>query len=73
MSSARRREYRDQGNSSHIQPSPMGLALLLGHRWNRLRPTVVYEDVNNTAAICPAGLFFPHHPVVSEPDLITIN
>jgi hypothetical protein len=23
---------------------PMGLALLLGHRWNRLRPTVVYED-----------------------------
>ncbi|MDX3760106.1 MULTISPECIES: SAVED domain-containing protein [Streptomyces] len=24
---------------------PMGLALLLGHRWNRLRPTVVYEDV----------------------------
>ncbi|AXB44620.1 SAVED domain-containing protein [Amycolatopsis albispora] len=24
---------------------PMGLSLLLGHRWNRLRPTVVYEDV----------------------------
>jgi hypothetical protein len=24
---------------------PMGLALLLGHRWNRMRPTVVYEDV----------------------------
>jgi len=24
---------------------PMGLALLIGHRWNRLRPTVVYEDV----------------------------
>ncbi|MEU3921312.1 SAVED domain-containing protein [Streptomyces sp. NPDC029004] len=24
---------------------PMGLALRLGHRWNRLRPTVVYEDV----------------------------
>lgn len=24
---------------------PCGLALLLGHRWNRLRPTVVYEDV----------------------------
>jgi len=26
---------------------PMGLALLLGHRWNRLRPTVVYEDVQS--------------------------
>jgi hypothetical protein len=24
---------------------PMGLALLLGHRWNNVRPTVVYEDV----------------------------
>ena len=24
----------------------MGLALLLGNRWNRLRPTTVYEDVN---------------------------
>lgn len=28
---------------------PMGLALLLGHRWNRLRPTVVYEDVQGPA------------------------
>ncbi|GAB3430160.1 SAVED domain-containing protein [Actinophytocola sediminis] len=28
---------------------PMGLALLLGHRWNRLRPTVVYEDVQGRA------------------------
>lgn len=24
---------------------PMGLALLLGHRWNRIAPTVVYEDL----------------------------
>ncbi len=24
---------------------PMGLALLLGHRWNRVAPTVVYEDI----------------------------
>ncbi|MEY9887698.1 hypothetical protein ABIA31_001327 [Catenulispora sp. MAP5-51] len=24
---------------------PLGLALLLGHRWNRIRPTTVYEDV----------------------------
>lgn len=28
-----------------FQACPMGLALLLGHRWNRLRPTVVYEHV----------------------------
>lgn len=24
---------------------PMGLALLLGHRWNRIAPTTVYEDL----------------------------
>jgi hypothetical protein len=24
---------------------PMGLALLLGHRWNRIAPTLVYEDL----------------------------
>jgi hypothetical protein len=24
---------------------PMGLALLLGHRWNRIAPTIVYEDL----------------------------
>lgn len=24
---------------------PMGLAILLGHRWNRVKPTTVYEDV----------------------------
>lgn len=26
---------------------PMGFALLLGHRWNRARPTVVYEDMQD--------------------------
>jgi hypothetical protein len=25
--------------------TPMGLALLLGHRWNRVAPTLVYEDL----------------------------
>ena len=25
--------------------APAGLALLLGHRWNRIAPTVVYEDL----------------------------
>ncbi|MFI5761303.1 SAVED domain-containing protein [Streptomyces sp. NPDC051563] len=33
---------------------PMGLALLLGHRWNRLRPTVVYEDVRTAQGYEPA-------------------
>ncbi|MFC5290041.1 SAVED domain-containing protein [Actinokineospora guangxiensis] len=28
---------------------PAGLALLPGHRWNRMRPTVVYEDVQGPA------------------------
>jgi SMODS-associated and fused to various effectors sensor domain len=27
--------------------APMGLALLLGHRWNRVAPTVVYEDLKD--------------------------
>jgi hypothetical protein len=26
--------------------TPAGLALLLGHRWNRIAPTVVYEDLS---------------------------
>jgi len=25
--------------------TPMGLAVLLGHRWNRIAPTIVYEDL----------------------------
>ncbi|MGI5192147.1 SAVED domain-containing protein [Streptomyces sp. CA-288835] len=29
-----------------FQAGPRGLSLLLGNRWNRLRPTTVYEDVN---------------------------
>ncbi|MER6718072.1 SAVED domain-containing protein [Streptomyces halstedii] len=33
---------------------PMGLALLLGHRWNRLRPTVVYKDVGTAQVYEPA-------------------
>ena len=26
---------------------PDGLALLIGHRWNRVAPTVVYEDLGH--------------------------
>ncbi|WP_406381362.1 hypothetical protein OHU25_51375 [Streptomyces sp. NBC_00117] len=32
----------------------MGLAVLLGHRWNRLRPTVMYEDVRTAQGYEPA-------------------
>lgn len=33
---------------------PGGLALLLGHRWNRLRPTVVYEHLGPGRGYTPA-------------------
>jgi hypothetical protein len=42
---ALRRASRSAPRIHLFQAGPMGLALLLGHRWNRLRPTVVYEDV----------------------------
>lgn len=44
-----RNEVRTQARSHpriHLfQAGPMGLALLLGHRWNRQAPTLVYEDL----------------------------
>ncbi len=40
-----RRASRNAPRVHLFQASPMGLALMLGHRWNRLRSTVVYEDV----------------------------
>lgn len=33
---------------------PMGLSLLLGHRWNRMASTVVYEDLGAAAGYGPA-------------------
>ncbi|MBK6872812.1 MAG: SAVED domain-containing protein [Kineosporiaceae bacterium] len=33
---------------------PGGLALLLGHRWNRLRPTIVYEHLGDGLGYTPA-------------------
>lgn len=33
---------------------PGGLALLLGHRWNRIRPTVVYEHLGPGRGYTPA-------------------
>lgn len=33
---------------------PMGLSLLLGHRWNRIAPTTAYEDLGATLGYEPA-------------------
>lgn len=44
-------------DTSHIHlflAGPGGLALLLGHRWNRLRPTTVYEHIGIGMGYQPA-------------------
>ena len=40
-----RRELKGCPTVHLFLAGPMGLALLLGHRWNRVAPTVVYEDL----------------------------
>lgn len=42
---AARRAARDHPRAHLFLATPMGLALLLGHRWNRVAPTTVYEDL----------------------------
>ena len=42
---AARRTARNHAQVHLFIAAPMGLALLLGHRWNRIAPTIVYEDV----------------------------
>ncbi|WP_262705626.1 MULTISPECIES: SAVED domain-containing protein [Streptomyces] len=54
MRNALRRSARTTPRIHLFLACPMGLALLLGHRWNRLRPTVVYEDVSTTQVYEPA-------------------
>jgi hypothetical protein len=47
----------DHTAASHIHlflAGPGGLALLLGHRWNRLRPTTVYEHLGVGKGYQPA-------------------
>lgn len=51
---ALRRPSRSASRIHLFLACPMGLALLLGHRWNRLRPTVVYEDVSTAQVYEPA-------------------
>jgi hypothetical protein len=41
-----RRACREHPAIHLFLAGPMGLAVLLGNRWNRLRPTTVYEDIN---------------------------
>jgi len=40
-----RHAARHHGRVHLFLACPMGLALFLGHRWNRVAPTVVYEDL----------------------------
>jgi SMODS-associated and fused to various effectors sensor domain len=42
---AARRAARGHPRVHLFLAAPMGLALLLGHRWNRVAPTMVYEDL----------------------------
>ena len=42
---AARRAVRGHSKVHLFLACPMGLALLLGHGWNRVAPTVVYEDL----------------------------
>jgi hypothetical protein len=49
-----RRQARQHPRVHLFQAGPMGLALLLGHRWNRVAPTVVYEDLGHLGGYEPA-------------------
>lgn len=42
---AARRAARGHPRVHLFLAGPMGLSLLLGHRWNRVAPTTVYEDL----------------------------
>jgi hypothetical protein len=41
-----RREVTGSPKVHLFLAGPMGLVLLIGHRWNRIAPTVVYEDLS---------------------------
>jgi hypothetical protein len=42
---AARRAARGRRRVHLFLAGPMGLSLLLGHRWNRVAPTIIYEDL----------------------------
>jgi len=45
LRNAARRAARGHPRMHLFLAGPMGLSLLLGHRWNRVAPTIVYEDL----------------------------
>jgi hypothetical protein len=49
-----RRSVRGHARLHLFLAGPMGLAMLLGHRWNRVAPTVVYEEVLTDTQYEPA-------------------
>ena len=52
-----RHELEHQPDADHVHlflAGPGGLALLLGHRWNRVRPTIVYEHLGPGRGYLPA-------------------
>jgi hypothetical protein len=49
-----RRAVRDRRRVHLFLAGPMGLSLLLGHRWNRVAPTTVYEEVRSRTQYDPA-------------------
>lgn len=52
-----RQELDHQSGAERVHlflAGPGGLALLLGHRWNRIRPTVVYEHLGPGRGYTPA-------------------
>jgi hypothetical protein len=48
-------QHPDAQNIHLFLAGPGGLALLLGHRWNRLRRTVVYEHLGAGNGYVPAS------------------
>ncbi|MDX6501984.1 MAG: SMODS-associated and fused to various effectors sensor domain [Blastocatellia bacterium] len=40
--------------STFSRQAPLGLAVLLGHRWNRVKPTAVYEEIPSEGKYEPA-------------------
>ena len=51
---AARRASRRNRRVHLFLAGPLGFSLLLGHRWNRVAPTVVYEDVRTASTYEPA-------------------
>ena len=49
-----RRTLKNERRVHLFLAGPMGLSLLIGHRWNRIAPTTVYEEIRGECQYCPA-------------------